>query len=194
MIWWPGQIGLLAGAEGLVEQVGGLERDVEQRPLAGGLVVRDGRLVEMAEVVELVAVHLLQFPALRAGPGVRVGGIDGAGGVEVAVRLLRRGDLRDQAVDVGFELGIGLHAERVGGALDDLVEVGVVERIARRRLVRRRSSPRSAAAARSKLSTRPVSSHFWKANGMVTVRLVSMRGAQKTSLKCTAVNGTGFTG
>src|SRR5262245_44376140 len=39
-----------------------------------------------------------------------------------------------------------------------------------------------------------VSSHFSKAKGMVTVRLISMRGAQKTSLKWTAVKGTGLTG
>jgi len=29
---------------------------------------------------------------------------------------------------------------------------------------------------------------------MVTVQLISMGGAQKTSLKCTEVKGTGFTG
>ena len=29
---------------------------------------------------------------------------------------------------------------------------------------------------------------------MVTVRLTSMRGSQKASLKCTAVKGTGCTG
>ena len=29
---------------------------------------------------------------------------------------------------------------------------------------------------------------------MLTVRLVSMRGSQNASVKCTAVNGTGFTG
>ena len=51
--------------------------------------------------------------------------------------------------------------------------------------------PRSTAPARMKLSIRPVSSHFPKAYGMVVTRLVSMRGAQNESVKCTAVNGTG---
>ena len=54
--------------------------------------------------------------------------------------------------------------------------------------------PRSAMAARSKLFMRPDSSHFSNAAGIVTVRLVSMRGAQKTSVSLTAVNGTGWTG
>jgi hypothetical protein len=55
-------------------------------------------------------------------------------------------------------------------------------------------SPRSTAAARSKWFMRRVSSHFSKANGIVTLRLTSMRGSQNVSLKCTAVNGTGCTG
>src|ERR1017187_1808736 len=58
-------------------------------------------------------------------------GIDGAGGVEVAVRLLRRGDLLDQSIDVGVELGIWMNAEGVGGALDHFVDVSVVEGIRR---------------------------------------------------------------
>ena len=55
-------------------------------------------------------------------------------------------------------------------------------------------SPRRACAARTKLSTRPVSSHCWNAAGIVTLRLISMRGAQNTSFRCTAVKGTGTTG
>jgi len=54
--------------------------------------------------------------------------------------------------------------------------------------------PASTAPARSRFETRPVSSHFLNANGMVTVRFVSILGAQKPSLTWTAVNGTGFTG
>ena len=53
------------------------------------------------------------------------------------------------------------------------------------------ASPRSAFAARSKLSTRPDSSHCSNANGIVTLRFVSMRGAQNTSVRWTAVKGTG---
>ena len=124
---------------------------------------------------------------------MRMLGIDGARRVEVAVLLLRRGDLRDQSVDVRIEFRVGLHAERVDGALDDLVDVGVVERI-RREAVSASGSPRRTAAARSKFRTRPVSSSFPKAKGIVTVRLVSIRGAQKASLTWTAVKGTGFTG
>ncbi len=46
----------------------------------------------------------------------------------------------------------------------------------------------------AKLSMRPVSSHFLKMAGIVTVRFVSIRGAQNASVSLTAVNGTGAMG
>src|SRR5262249_46035082 len=49
--------------------------------------------------------------------------------------LLRGRDLRDEAIEIRLELGVGLDAQRVGGAFDDLVDVGIVEGIARGRLV-----------------------------------------------------------
>ena len=121
-----------AGAEGLDEQVRALERDVEQGALARGLIVRGGRFIEVPEVVELVAVVALELPPVLPRPRVRARGVDGAGGVEVAVALLRRGDFFDQAVDVGIQLRIRPDAQRIGSALDDLVQVGIVEGIPRR--------------------------------------------------------------
>ena len=41
----------LARPERLVEQIGGAQGDIEQGALAGGLIVRDGGFVEMAEIV-----------------------------------------------------------------------------------------------------------------------------------------------
>ncbi len=111
MIWCPGQVGALAGTEGPHEQIGRLDRDIEQRPLAGGQVMRDGRFEQVSEIVELVAVVALEHPPLGAGPAMRILRIDGPRRIEVAVGLLRRGDLRDQAVDVRLELGIGRDAE-----------------------------------------------------------------------------------
>ena len=125
----------LAGTEGVHQQIGGLRRDVEEVLLAGRLVVGGGRLEQVAEVVELVRVVALVDPALLAGPAVRVHRIDRPRRVDVAVGLLRGGDLRDHPVNVGVELRIGLDVEDVGCAFDHLVEVGVVERIRRRLLV-----------------------------------------------------------
>ena len=128
----PGPDRSLARTEGPGEQVSRADRDVEQRSLAGCLKVGNRGLEQMPEIVELVAVVALVHPALLAGPGMRMLRVDRPRGVEVAVRFLRCRDFRDHSVDIAVELRIGLHAEHVRGAFDDLVEIGVVERIARR--------------------------------------------------------------
>jgi hypothetical protein len=69
--------------------------------------VRDGRLVEVSEVVELVAVDLLEDPALLSRPRVRLLRVDRARRVQVSVGLLRGGDLLDQPVDVASSFGSG---------------------------------------------------------------------------------------
>jgi hypothetical protein len=142
-----GPDGLLAGAERPVEQLRGPQGHVQQRSLAGRLVMGHRGLVEMSEVVELVAVDLLQLPAPLSRPAMRMLGIDGAGRIEVAVALLGGRDLRDEPVQVGLQLRVRAHAERVGGALDHLIEVGVVEGIARRRLVGERLAPQDRGGA-----------------------------------------------
>ncbi len=126
----------LAGTERLDEKIGPADRDVQERGLARRHVVRDRGFEEVPEVVELVAVVALARPAFRPRPYMRILRVDRARRVQVAVRLLRRGDLGDEVVDVGVELRVGVHVERVGRALDHFVHVRVVERVARRPLVR----------------------------------------------------------
>ena len=57
MIWWPGQIDCLPGPNVVDQQVrpSAARRRAAMR-FAGRLVVRDGGFVEVAEVVQLVAV------------------------------------------------------------------------------------------------------------------------------------------
>ena len=59
---------------------------------------------------------------------------------------------------------------------------------------RKLSCPACAFTTKARYDSRPVSSSLPKAKGMVTVRLISMRGAQNPSWMCTSVKGTGFTG
>src|SRR5215470_12879309 len=126
---------LLAWTESLSEEVSGLERNVQQRAFARGLIMSHGGLVEMSQVIKLVAVHLLQHPTLRSGPSVRAGGIYRARGVKVAVRLLGRADLRNQSVEISLQLGVGMNTERIRGAFEHFVRIGVVEGVAGRALV-----------------------------------------------------------
>ena len=122
-------------AERIAQEVGFLDGDVQEVGLAGGLVMGDGRLEQMAGVVKLVAVNRVHLPALVAGPWVRMLGIDRASGVEVAVRFLGGADLGDQVVQVSLHLRIGLNGQRIRGAFEHLIGIGIVERIPRRLLV-----------------------------------------------------------
>ena len=136
-----------AGAERPVDEVGRTDRDVEKRPLPRDLMVGDGRLVHVADVVELVAEVAVAPPrgphhaVVRLAVLLPVGETERAGRVEIAVRLLGLCDQVDQVVKVLLELRVRMRRERVGRALDDLVDVGVVERdpaerapVARRRV------------------------------------------------------------
>jgi len=113
----------------------------------------------------------------------------GPAGVQVAVVFLGRGDQGDQVVQVLFELGVRLDAQRVRGALENLVGVGIVERI---------TAPVLAffeAAGDGEVVHAPVLFALAeRAYGIVTVRFVSIRGAQNVSLSLTSVNGTGRIG
>src|SRR5262245_40122183 len=57
-------------------------------------------------------------------------GVNRAGGVKVTVLLLGRADLRDQAVEIGFEPGVRVYAECVRSAFKHLVDVGIIEGVA----------------------------------------------------------------
>ena len=86
----------------------------------------DGSFVEMARVVEFVAVDLL--PTTGAPPTRQTGAAVGDAGSQVAIFLLGCSDDGDDTVEVMVELGIVVCSERIGRTLDDLVGIGVVER------------------------------------------------------------------
>ncbi len=55
---------------------------------------------------------------------------DRPGRVQVAVRLLGRSDLGDQLIDLPLQSGVGMRFKAGGRALEDLVHVRIVERVA----------------------------------------------------------------
>ena len=122
----PGRVGSLARTEFLGHEVGALDCDGQQVLPARGLSVRGRGFVQMPEIVELMA-HIEVRPSLLAQPILRRGAADRPHRVEVAVRLLGRGDLGDEPVDVFFELRIGMGRQGIGGRFDGLVDIGVVE-------------------------------------------------------------------
>ena len=117
-----------SGAENLAEQVGFPGRNVEQIGFAGGLVMRGGGFEEMAGVIKFMALLRVIQPAFRAVPPVGMLGVNRADGVEVAVRFLRGGEEANQMIEVSRYFRVGLDSQRIGGAFEDLVRIGVVER------------------------------------------------------------------
>ena len=111
----------------LTYHVGIADGDVEELTAACGLIVGDGALHHVAEVVEFVAQVFLLAPTGVASPFVGLLRILGAGGVEIAVRLLFRGVDIEHGVDIGYELLVGIGLQDIAGTLDGLVGVCIVE-------------------------------------------------------------------
>ena len=125
---------------------------------------------------------------------MRVLRINCARGIEIAVRLLCCANLLNQSVDVGFELGIWLDVQSVSRTLDHLIDVGVVEGITGRSFVLQRLSPERRGGPLEVVDALCLFVLLkGEGDGNSAVNLEAWR-AQKTSWKCTEVNGTGFTG
>ena len=91
---------------------------VQELALAGDVVICHGGFYHMAGTVHLVVVH--HGPALvQARQGII--------GIDVAVLQLGGGELVDPLVALGFQGRVGADLERVGHALQRLVDVGIVE-------------------------------------------------------------------
>ena len=65
-----------------------------------------GGIHHVPEVIELVARVLLCCPSLIGSPAMGMLGIDGAGGVEIAVGLLGSSHHIEHRVDIGFQSGV----------------------------------------------------------------------------------------
>ena len=127
MAGYPHQLPL-ARPDLAAHAVGIPDGDVQEVAFARGLVVGDGPLHHVPQVVELMAQFLHLLPPLAPGPLVRVLGVHRAGSIEVTVRLLGRGHDFQHAVDIGFQLLVGIGLQQVARPLDGLVHVRIVER------------------------------------------------------------------
>ena len=120
------RVGALAGAELAGNEVSAFGGDVQEARLARRLIVGDGGLVEMPEVVELMA-HFEIRPTLLPHPVNGRGAADSPDRVQVSVRFLGPRDPVDDPVHDFIEPGVGTGRHGVGSRLDRLVDIGVVE-------------------------------------------------------------------
>ena len=114
------------GAEGVADEVGALKGDIEERAFAGRPKVGDGGFIEVANIVELMAAGKFR-PAGGAEEVDAAFGVDGAGGVKIAIGLLGGGNFGNEGVEILVELGVGLDGQGIGGAFNDFIHVGIVE-------------------------------------------------------------------
>lgn len=119
---------LLLRAEHLADVVRVAAHRVQELPLAGGFVVRHGRLHRVPGVVQLVAVPKMS-PAL-------VGLYHGVVHVQVAVFLLCSGDEVDNLVDESLQLLVRVGGKRMAGGLDPFGHVPGAQNPWRVRLAR----------------------------------------------------------
>ncbi len=115
------------GAHLLANEVGIADGNVEELAAARCLIVGNGRLHHVPQVIQLVASLFLRAPTLRPGPVMGVFGVLRPGCIEVAVRLLGRCNHVQHRVDVGGKGLVGKGLQDVARALDGLVGVGIVE-------------------------------------------------------------------
>ncbi len=107
------------GTEHRIDEVGEARHDLEERPLAGDLEVRNRRLDQVTGAVELVALDELRPPLLRFHQGEER--------VYVSIFLLRLADDAHEGVDLLLELLVGVREEGVRRRLDPLADVAVLE-------------------------------------------------------------------
>ena len=101
--------------------------DVEELRRSCGLVMGTGCFDHMTEVIELVTQEVLCLPTLLTTPVVGMLGVDGTGGIEVAVRFLSSTNHVEHTVDIGLQFLVGIGLQHVAGPLDGLVDISIVE-------------------------------------------------------------------
>ena len=101
--------------------------DIEELTLARGLIIGNGTLDHMSEVIQLMTQVLVHAPALITGPLMRLLRVLRTCGIEVSVRLLCRADHIDDGVTVGLQFLIRIGLQDIGRTFERLVRIGIVE-------------------------------------------------------------------
>ena len=108
--------------------VGITDGNIQKVPFSRGLVMRDGTLHHVTEVIKLVAQILHFFPTPASRPGVRMFGVHRAARIQIAVRLLCCSHNSQHAVDIRLQLLVRIGLQQIACAFYRLVHVRIVER------------------------------------------------------------------
>lgn len=135
----------------------------------------NGSFIQMTAIIKFMTINL--FPTALSPPtGKAIAFISNASG-KIAIRLLSSSNQSNNAIQISIQCFIILHSQRIRGSFYNLIRIGIIKR----KVTAMFSFIRPPAMA--KLSKRPFFSHSLNAEGIETVRFVSMRGVQKLSFR-----------
>lgn len=92
---------------GPADTIGILNGNIEKIPFTGGLIVGNGTLDHMPQVIELVAQIFHSHPTLLPCPVMRMFRIHRTGGIQISVRFLGSGYNSENTIDVFLQPLVG---------------------------------------------------------------------------------------
>ena len=91
--------------------VGVFDGYIQKVPFSRSLIMGNSAFHHVSQVVEFMAEFFYFFPTFASGPFVRMLGVHGAAGVQIAVRFLGGGNNDQYAVDVLFQRLVGVRLQ-----------------------------------------------------------------------------------
>ena len=120
--------GLILSRSNLLHNTVGISfGNIEEVSLPCGLIMGAGSIHHVTEIIELMTQHLLLRPSCLSRPAVRLVRVDGAGGIEIAVRLLCSSHDGYHTVDIAFQSLVGVSLEHIACTLNGLIHIGIIE-------------------------------------------------------------------
>ena len=113
---------------GPADTIGILNGNIEKIPFTGGLIVGNGTLDHMPQVIELVAQIFHSHPTLLPCPVMRMFRIHRTSGIQISVRFLGSGYNSENTIDVFLQPLVGIGLQRIAGTLDGFVNICIVKR------------------------------------------------------------------
>ena len=109
--------------------VGITDGNIQKVPFPRGLVMRNGTLHHVAEVIKLVAQVLHFFPTSASRPGVRMFGIHRTARVQIAVRLLCCSHNSQHAVNIRHQFLVRIGLQQITCTFYRFIHVRIIKGI-----------------------------------------------------------------
>ena len=102
--------------------------DVQELVTPCSLIMGTSSIHHMSQVVELMTQHLYPLPPVLTSPAMRMVGIDGAGSIEITIRLLSCSHDIQYRVDIVLQTLVRIGLQHIAGPFDGLIHIGIIKR------------------------------------------------------------------